>query len=257
MQTPSFNYGKPMRNGFTLIEILVVIAIIALLAAILFPVFSRARENARKTACLSNLKQIGLALLQYSQDYDEKVVGVPTNVSVTNYWLAPYDPYLKSDQVKSCPSVSPHRASTDYTRTLTTLGGDSYNDGSGTHYLYRAIPFQQLFNVSQTWFAFDGRGSYTWTNAHYAQGIGDDGSLWDTSTGSYLLAAGRHNEGFNAVYFDGHVKWMPRQKALQKYDGTPITYPAAASPGNATYWNVNLGNVNLRRLDPSPWYTAP
>jgi prepilin-type N-terminal cleavage/methylation domain-containing protein len=60
------------RTGFTLIELLVVIAIIAILAAILFPVFARARENARRASCQSNLKQIGLAVYQYTQDYDEK-----------------------------------------------------------------------------------------------------------------------------------------------------------------------------------------
>jgi prepilin-type N-terminal cleavage/methylation domain-containing protein len=59
------------RTGFTLIELLVVIAIIAILAAILFPVFARARENARKSNCASNLKQMGLAIMQYVQDYDE------------------------------------------------------------------------------------------------------------------------------------------------------------------------------------------
>ena len=63
------------RKGFTLIELLVVIAIIAILAAILFPVFQKVRENARRTACLSNTKQIALAVIQYSQDYDEKCPG--------------------------------------------------------------------------------------------------------------------------------------------------------------------------------------
>lgn len=62
-----------MRRGFTLIELLVVIAIIAILAAILFPVFSRAREQARKAACLSNMKQIGLAFAMYTQDWDENL----------------------------------------------------------------------------------------------------------------------------------------------------------------------------------------
>src|SRR5687768_5924591 len=66
-------------KGFTLIELLVVIAIIAILAAILFPVFARARENARRSSCQSNLKQIGLGFAQYTQDYDEKM-------PITIYW---------------------------------------------------------------------------------------------------------------------------------------------------------------------------
>src|SRR5690349_9006268 len=65
--------GKSGRRAFTLIELLVVIAIIALIAAILFPVFARVREKARSAACQSNLKQIGLGILQYSQDYDERL----------------------------------------------------------------------------------------------------------------------------------------------------------------------------------------
>src|SRR5687767_6194063 len=60
------------KSGFTLIELLVVIAIIAILAAILFPVFARARENARRASCQSNLKQVGLGFVQYTQDYDER-----------------------------------------------------------------------------------------------------------------------------------------------------------------------------------------
>lgn len=238
------------KNGFTLIELLIVIAIICLLAAILFPVFARAREKARAAACISNLKQIGLAILQYSQDYDENIVGVPTNVSITNAWLAPYEPYLKSDQVKKCPSASPQRAAGDYTRSLSVLGGDQVSDGTTWTYLHRAIPFMQLFNTSLTWFAFDGRGSYTWTNPYYARAAGADGSAWDTSTSSYLIAAGRHSAGFNAVFLDGHVKWTPQQKILVKYDGTSLYR-------TDTYYNLNIGNVNLRRLDPSPWYTAP
>ncbi len=95
------------RNGFTLIELLVVIAIIAILAAILFPVFGRARENARRTSCASNMKQIGLGLMQYKQDYDELYPFVyfsggwkPSN----SYTVTAIYPYTKSAQIFRCPS---------------------------------------------------------------------------------------------------------------------------------------------------------
>jgi prepilin-type N-terminal cleavage/methylation domain-containing protein/prepilin-type processing-associated H-X9-DG protein len=95
------------KLGFTLIELLVVIAIIAILASILFPVFGRARENARRSSCQSNLKQIGLGFTQYMQDYDEMMP--PTiNVISPAFNLAPWhyviQPYVKSYQLFKCPS---------------------------------------------------------------------------------------------------------------------------------------------------------
>ncbi|RYZ81349.1 MAG: DUF1559 domain-containing protein, partial [Proteobacteria bacterium] len=110
------------RSGFTLIELLVVIAIIAILAAILFPVFAQAREKARSTSCLSNQKQVGLALIQYMQDYDQTVppfrtadqyrdgrgfawpaFAIDTAVTGT-YWNALIQPYSKTFAVEICPS---------------------------------------------------------------------------------------------------------------------------------------------------------
>lgn len=108
------------RRGFTLIELLVVIAIIALLAAILFPVFGRARSNARRSACQSNLKQIGLAVHQYSQDYDEFVVPFSTNwqgASVGSgadvYFPELLFPYIKNAQIFQCPE-DPYMAARRY-----------------------------------------------------------------------------------------------------------------------------------------------
>ncbi|MDR3710934.1 MAG: DUF1559 domain-containing protein [Capsulimonadaceae bacterium] len=113
-------YRTNRQSGFTLIELLVVIAIIAILAAILFPVFATAREKARQTACISNCKQIAIAFIQYSQDFDESfpvgttnsncVVAGSTIVSGDcrqgNGWTALVYPYLKSKQVFLCPSDS-------------------------------------------------------------------------------------------------------------------------------------------------------
>jgi prepilin-type N-terminal cleavage/methylation domain-containing protein/prepilin-type processing-associated H-X9-DG protein len=92
------------QRGFTLIELLVVIAIIAILASILFPVFARARENARRSSCQSNAKQILLGVAQYTQDYDEKYM--PFFNSAVGYWSNGVQPYLKSTQIFDCPSAS-------------------------------------------------------------------------------------------------------------------------------------------------------
>ena len=98
------------RTGFTLIELLVVIAIIAILAAILFPVFQKVRENARRTQCLSNMKQIGLALIQYNQDYDENypsgVSGAIAQGKAGIGWAGSVQPYSKSIQLFTCPDDS-------------------------------------------------------------------------------------------------------------------------------------------------------
>jgi len=108
---------KPFtRRGFTLIELLVVIAIIAILAAILFPVFAQARESARKATCQSNLKQIGTAILMYTQDYDEMFPPPTKNTGAGDFWLYPpgsfswfgvVQPYVKNFKVIECPSIQP------------------------------------------------------------------------------------------------------------------------------------------------------
>jgi prepilin-type N-terminal cleavage/methylation domain-containing protein/prepilin-type processing-associated H-X9-DG protein len=106
----SQNSRSTRRNqGFTLIELLVVIAIIALLAAILFPVFARARENARRASCQSNVKQLLLGMMQYTQDYDERVP-IPANALYGTTWHGGIYPYVKSSQIYRCPSDSETQA---------------------------------------------------------------------------------------------------------------------------------------------------
>lgn len=121
---PQSRGKRVSRGAFTLIELLVVIAIISLLAAILFPVFTQARERARRTACLSNMKQIGMGITMYSQDYDERLPetgwGVPCSDPVTKAttdakfsgifaWPIAIYPYTKSWQVLACPD-DPYKA---------------------------------------------------------------------------------------------------------------------------------------------------
>lgn len=130
--------------GFTLIELLVVISIIALLAAILFPVFSRAREAARRSSCTSNLKQIGLGLLQYTQDYDETypvdVFGIHAGSDTSNEivplsdadhyrWMDAVHPYIKNEQVFDCPSAQRNTMRRYKFRTSNHWGSYTINKG--------------------------------------------------------------------------------------------------------------------------------
>jgi prepilin-type N-terminal cleavage/methylation domain-containing protein len=146
-----------LKRAFTLIELLVVIAIIAILAAILFPVFARAREAARKTACLSNTKQIGTALMMYSQDYEEVLPqpqsGVCPGVSCFG-WADMIYPYIKNEKVFDCPSSS--------IRTKLIPGVDPprfYRDSGSTDATGIALPAGTNYNYGVNAFAITGGGA--------------------------------------------------------------------------------------------------
>lgn len=140
----TFRSRTPDRSAsaFTLIELLVVIAIIAILAAILFPVFARARENARRTSCQSNLKQIGLGMMQYAQDYDETLpawYNGPSNVSnsTTSWkWNDSIYPYVKSEQVFTCPiDGAPNNEYVYYTKL--TAASNNFLGSYAVNTMYR------------------------------------------------------------------------------------------------------------------------
>ncbi len=149
------------RRAFTLIELLVVIAIIALLAAILFPVFARARENARKTSCLNNMRQIGLGLLAYTQDYDETLVADwfgpdtgptdPENTGQRRYkWMDAIYPYVKNEQVFNCPSQT-FSGSIGRYRYFANIATPSTNYGSYViNHSYRGCA-QQFADLWRRW----------------------------------------------------------------------------------------------------------
>ncbi len=142
-----------VRRAFTLIELLVVIAIIAILAAILFPVFAQAREKARQTACLSNMKQIGLGFMMYVQDSDETyppcLLAVPTiNGGSGSDFRIPYDqqilPYIKNDQIFACPSDHQERVGAPYT------GISWWNGAYSTKGLIRSYAYVANINTDLT-----------------------------------------------------------------------------------------------------------
>ncbi len=193
------------RTGFTLIELLVVIAIIAILAAILFPVFARARENARRASCQSNVKQILLGVFQYTQDYDEKYMPMYTNPPV-RYWPLIIQPYLKSTQIMDCPSSSGAKwtgGDTDYYPSY-GLNTDFFEYNGGT--LGKAINL--IEQPSATLIMADSANNPRVNPEGYARQ-----PLYDTA-GNW--AQYRHLDTTVVGFADGHVKAMRRGSLQEK-----------------------------------------
>jgi prepilin-type N-terminal cleavage/methylation domain-containing protein/prepilin-type processing-associated H-X9-DG protein len=201
------------RSGFTLIELLVVIAIIAILAAILFPVFARARENARRASCQSNLKQIGLGVAQYTQDYDEKLprsiadgtsanaacgaMARPNDDSVFNQVM----PYMRSTQLLRCPSDS-----TDPTSDPYSYGYNYVYLGYGC-YTTTVISLASIQEVSRTVMMTD-QGTFSgYADWVYRPASANWSSVTSTNPTETGYVSARHLEGTNVLWADGHVKW--------------------------------------------------
>lgn len=226
------------KAAFTLIEILVVLGILMLLAAILLPAFSRVRDSGRRTACQSNLKQIGMALNQYTQDWDEilaadwyATAGTPDKTDWASApdpqykWMDAIYPYTKSEQIFTCPAATGIRARPwVYYKHLTVPQTDDYgsyvmlhgygpsNTGlspavSHPHTLSGAFPVNIARAESPTttaWVTDGESGNYA--NTFYAQ-CTDTRDLDETEA--------RHLSTLNVLYLDGHVKAV-REDALNK-----------------------------------------
>jgi prepilin-type N-terminal cleavage/methylation domain-containing protein/prepilin-type processing-associated H-X9-DG protein len=241
--------SKP-QTAFTLIELLVVIAIIAILASILFPVFGRARENARRTSCLSNIKQLGLGMIQYMQDYDDMYPmhanEAPTPTTGLR-WPQMMDPYVKSTQVYNCPN----RSDFTYNGTRTSAGQIGY----GMNYYLNSFYYPSSSTKGLAMAAITRPAETVWIAEIVGVPAGSDpasiteyqcyppyyGAVTNRTSATYGYdtvpeAKGRlskrHFDGTNVMWGDGHAKWMKRDVLEGDYTSGNETANKEASK----YW---------------------
>lgn len=263
---------KSLFRAFTLIELLVVIAIISILAAILFPVFARARENARRASCTSNLRQLGLAAMMYVQDYDEhyprslvRTTQTPAPEGGTpwlglGYWVWPeiLYPYYRDKQVFYCPSgpytnPSPNPYYGNYGANDMMMPYDTNNPST----ILPTVSLAAVQSPSSTYLAMD-LGSYVIapvamdgsvgilapSSNTFLPGIGAmvtmPASIPATAQGDYM--SGRHFGGVNVAFADGHVKWLKSSEVYTQAKNctdcaslSSSHFPAANSAWNPYY----------------------
>jgi prepilin-type N-terminal cleavage/methylation domain-containing protein/prepilin-type processing-associated H-X9-DG protein len=249
--------GDRSKSGFTLIELLVVIAIIAILAAILFPVFARARENARRSTCLSNLKQLGLGMMQYTQDYDEKypqpsrtgfgdltmelfpptAFNGSTLTAYTSNWAAVILPYTKSPQIMSCPSLqeAPWYGNTNDFRTKIPISY-TYNKLLAWNNL-AALPAPAAVIMMH-----EGFGSWSYTSAVGSFPVFNPGDPYGP-TSPYVFDEAKTNRCLPWYSGSSPETWVNGKVHL---DTTPFLYA-----------DGHVKAIIPRGGAPKPWVTTP
>jgi len=226
------------RSAFTLIELLVVIAVISILAAILFPVFARARENARRASCMSNLKQIGLGIMQYTQDYDERMpsnyIRIGSGGSIYRWWPDLLQPYIKSRQVFICPSdtaplkytfnrgvgdpnplilsYAPNGVVACSAADMTSLHFPAVNTSTAP-ILYAGLS-QSIVGLEQpsTTILITEKGDTTPPTTTRTPHNIDNCNNTDLAPDATREVLGLHLDGTNFLFGDGHVKWLKHSK---------------------------------------------
>jgi prepilin-type N-terminal cleavage/methylation domain-containing protein/prepilin-type processing-associated H-X9-DG protein len=191
------------RTAFTLIELLVVIAIIAILAAILFPVFARARENARKSSCQSNLKQLGLGFLQYIQDYDERLPdssagGLPPGLAG---WVPGSSPSASASVTTSAPCLVDQGALYPYVKSTQIFICPSDVNGRT-----KQLSYGMNAICSRQHLASSTQPAITVLVADESATL-DDGNFNPATNGGTNKITAVHLDGGNLAFLDGHVKW--------------------------------------------------